>query len=126
MALMDTSAIIDLGRGNKRVLEAAAKAEREGERLLACTISVFELSAGSPPGIEEKRRRLLEPMGIVRLTQEHAEAAGKIYKNLRESGSGIGAFDALIAATAICENEPLITANKKHFGRVDGLALVFY
>ncbi len=123
---MDTSAIIDLGRGDKRAAGAAENAELRGETLFVSAISVFELSAGSPPGIDEKRRRLLEPMRTLPFSQEHAETAGRIYKQLRKNGSDIGAFDAMIAAAAICENEPLITSNKKHFSRVDGLSLIFY
>ncbi len=126
MVLMDTSAIIDIGRGNKRAVAVATKRENEGDKLLASSISVFELSAVCHAGLDEKRKKLLEPIRVILLSSEHAEAAGVIYRNLRGRGEDIGAFDSLIAATALCEDEPLLTSNVKHFGRVEGLKLITY
>ena len=126
MALVDTSALIDLGKGVKKAAEVVLNAEGEGEKIRVSSVSVFELSSGSPAGIDEKRRKFLEPMSQIPFNSEHAEIAGMVFRNLRNKGEDIGAADAMIAGAALCENEPLITANVKHFSRVEGLRLVTY
>jgi predicted nucleic acid-binding protein len=45
----------------------------------------------------------------------------KIRADLKQSGTPIGAYDLLIAATAITHNLKLITANPQEFERIQGL-----
>ena len=126
MAILDTGTIIDISRASKGVATALKEAEKQGEPFRISTISIFELSNGLPAGLDDKRRELIEPMEIVPLGAEHAERGGIIHRELRAKGQDIGPFDCLIAATALCENEPVITPNAKHFTRVSGLKVITY
>ncbi len=126
MALIDTCVIIDMSKGIKRALDCLEKLEAEGESLKVSSISIFELANGLNLGIEEKRRQILNSFQIVPFDFNHAEVAGVIDRNLKNSGKEIQVFDSMIAATALIEKERIITANKKHFERIDGLEIISY
>src|SRR3989338_2445708 len=125
MAIMDTSALIDLGKGNPKVLQAIGKAGGE-HALVIPTPAIFELSAGSPAGLDMPRRRLVETFASLSFTSAPAEQAGIVFKQLKNRGLEIGALDAMIAGMALVEKQAVITANAKHFSRVEGLQLVTY
>ncbi|MBI5036527.1 PIN domain-containing protein [Candidatus Micrarchaeota archaeon] len=126
MVLLDTSAIIDLGRGNRQLEERINRMEKAGEQIKVPSPAIFELAAGGPARLDEKRRMLLRKMQSVPFNEEHAEAAAIIYRDLREKGSDIGIFDSMIAAVAIKENEPVMTRNVKHFKRIRGIIIEEY
>lgn len=123
---MDTSAVIDLGKGREKILSIIRLLDAKGEELSISSITVFELAAGSPAGIEENRKKLIETFQIIPLSPEQAEKGALIYRKLRDEGKDIGTFDSLIAGVALIENEQLITANAKHFERVSGLQILKY
>ncbi|MFQ5772699.1 MAG: type II toxin-antitoxin system VapC family toxin [bacterium] len=52
---------------------------------------------------------------------ECAKSFGSIKSKLRSIGKPTGEVDALIAATAIAHKAVLVTANKKHYEKIDGL-----
>ncbi len=124
MALIDSSSLIQFSKGVKTAITAVKNAEERYGRLGLSTVSVFELAAGKPAGIEQERKALLQTMRILPLTYEHAERGGIIFRVLREKGEEIEPPDAMIAAVALVEGEPLITANARHFQRVAGLQLI--
>ena len=126
MALIDTSALIDFARGVRGAVRAVKSLEEREEAILVATVTLFELAAGSPPGIDEKRKALVQALQVTAFSYDHAEKAGTVYRQLRDNGTEIGPIDAMIAATALCENQPLLTANEKHFKRVQGLQVITY
>lgn len=80
-----------------------------------------------------------QPAKATRFLEEHRPAiphiglpgniawqAGQLSRDLRRTGSRIGDDDILIAATAICNNLPLVSRNLEHFKRSPGLRLLSY
>src|SRR5438445_470821 len=70
----------------------------------------------------EERARILGILGSFAtypLDGPAADEAGRIYGSLRAGGNPIGVADALIAAIALLQREPLITRNRKEFGQVE-------
>ncbi|MBI3588429.1 type II toxin-antitoxin system VapC family toxin [Candidatus Micrarchaeota archaeon] len=124
MVLVDTSTVIDIGRGKKTAAQTVEKAAAGGAPKVSA-ITLFEL-ASSPRGFDEKTRRMLEAFAIVELSSEAAVEAGAAYRTLRSAGQDIGALDSLIAGTALCTNEPLATANARHFQRIPNLRVITY
>jgi len=53
-----------------------------------------------------------------------AEAHGKLRARLQRAGTPIGDFDEMIAAHALSMGAVLVTANVRHFERVEGLDVV--
>jgi len=123
VTLLDTSALIDH-------LVDGALAERV-EDLLATSsasvsaISVFELLAGvtSEKHVQE-RRQLISLLRVIPVSSEIADRAAALFTALRSAGVTIDNEDLIVAATAIVEQQSLLTANKRHFRPVAGLSLV--
>jgi tRNA(fMet)-specific endonuclease VapC len=60
----------------------------------------------------------LLPFGI-----PEAEKAAEIRAILKSQGQPIGAYDVLIAATAIQHHLVMVTANQREFGQIPGLQI---
>lgn len=93
-------------------------------KLYLSAITQFELLAGATS--EEKWNdviKLTKDLTILPISEQVATKAAKIYQQLRTENKLIEFRDILIAATAIINNEKLLTLNKKHFSRITGLEL---
>lgn len=92
------------------------------------TIVLYELEVGIAKSVApEKRMQQLEaltatvtllPFGI-----NEVKFAATIRANLEKEGTPIGPYDVLIAATALTNNDILVTRNTKEFERIEGLQL---
>jgi len=67
---------------------------------------------------EQKIRKALLLLRVIKIGEKIAELAGKI---LRNNPGKMSFPDAQIAATAILEKAQLATGNKKHFNNIKGL-----
>ena len=106
--LVDSDLVIDHIRGAQPLPQIP----------LACSaITRCELFAGrdSPAFL----RKLLEPMQELAVDSSIAELAGELKRT-----AGLRTPDALIAASALTYDLPLMTRNRRHFERVSGLELV--
>lgn len=66
---------------------------------------------------------LLASIIILPFGNQASEIAGDIRATLAKKGTPIGAYDVLIAATALDDNRTLVTANMKEFMRITRLSL---
>ncbi len=127
MKLLDTCFVIHLqrewGRGETgpagRFLEAHA-----AEEFCIPVVTVLEFLEGYRQAREGES--LLEPFARLEVSGEVARVGSRIRRSLRERGMMIGDFDILIAATALAADLPVVTDDREHFQRVDGLAVEFY
>ena len=127
--ILDTSVLIDLLRGNREVVEKIRSLENRHVTLSLTTVSVFELWQGTDEVNEKKRERLhflLESIASFSLDTNAAKEAGKIHAALRKEGRIIDLEDSMIAGIAKVKQEPLLTRNTDHFGRINGLIIETY
>lgn len=121
--LVDTSVFIDYTRAGKGALSHILETKKKTKNdLYVPTIVIAELWAGSSMDDskeEELVKRLISGFRKVSLSVEIAKKSGKL---LREK-SVLGAFDAIIAASALHVDAQLATNNVKHFKKVKGLRL---
>ena len=68
--------------------------------------------------------RLCAALGVDDLDIEDMDAATDIYADGKNAGRLIEDSDILIAASCLARGYTLVTANTRHFERVDGLQLV--
>lgn len=121
--LIDSTPFIDLLRGYPPAKQAFQ------EILFGQSISVvtkLELAAGSKTKTEiQKIIRLLETLevAILPITEEVSRTAEELFISFYHS-NGLGIQDALIAATAIVNNEELATHNRNHFDFIPNLKLL--
>jgi predicted nucleic acid-binding protein len=106
--LLDTDVLIDHLRGHRHLGD---------EDAAISVISRAELFAGSEPQ-EKSVEALLEGCEEVAVDVSIARRAGRIKRR-----TGLKIADALIAATALEHNLPLLTRNLRHFERVANLVV---
>ncbi|MDR0705820.1 MAG: type II toxin-antitoxin system VapC family toxin [Planctomycetaceae bacterium] len=94
------------------------------DEILISTIVKYEILCGASDEQLEYWKRILDGIEVLAFDCTIVDAACQIYRQLKQSGCLIGLPDILIAATAITNNLPLATLNRKHFERIDKLRLV--
>jgi len=70
---------------------------------------------------EKILQEILSRVKILPLGYEEVLIAGEILANLQKAGQPIGIEDVLIASTALHHGCTLVSANIRHFQRIDGL-----
>jgi tRNA(fMet)-specific endonuclease VapC len=68
-------------------------------------------------------KALLRELPVVNFDSASAVQAAKIRAQLQRIGRPIGAYDGLIAATALAHGLIVVTHNTREFSRVEGLVL---
>jgi predicted nucleic acid-binding protein len=122
--LFDTDVLIWVQRGNKR---AARTIESAHER----TMSILTYMKLMQCPISKDMQRIIKSFvsdfdfAILPLTENIGHRAA-IYIEQYSLSTGMRAGDAIIAATAVENNIPLVTANKKHFKDIAGLELKIF
>lgn len=91
-------------------------------------ISLAELYEGvyysrDPEGDERDLQDFLRGVTVLGINEEAAKIFGRERGRLRATGMIIGDADLLIAATALQYDLTLLTNNRRHFERIDGLRI---
>lgn len=103
-----------------------------GARVAVSVITVSELLHGyfraRPRSRKLARERfirsLLADLEILPVDLPVAREHARTWADLAERGESVGAYDLLIAATAIAHQAPLATLNVREFRRVKGLRIL--
>jgi predicted nucleic acid-binding protein len=127
--ILDADVII---RGEKGVFDLAGwAASRPNDQFEVAAITVAELWHGVERGVEphkSKRRKYLEiivaALPIIPYTEQTAYGHARLWADLQSTGSMIGAYDLIVAATALERGSHIATFNKRHFAMVKGLQIV--
>jgi tRNA(fMet)-specific endonuclease VapC len=122
--LADTDVLIDYLAGVQPVRDRVA-AYVDTEQLQTTAVNCFELLSGAGPGRRGQAvRQLVEALNVLPLDRAAAERAADVRRKLERAGRPIGMGDSLIAGIAMAHGLPLLTRNRSHFERVEGLKLV--
>lgn len=126
MYVLDTNTIIYFFKGMGNVSNMLF--QKPPNSIGIPTIVLYELEVGIAKSVApEKRMAQLEaltaivtilPFGI-----DEVQSAAKIRADLEKEGTPIGPYDVLIVATALTNNDILVTRNTKEFARIEGLQL---
>jgi tRNA(fMet)-specific endonuclease VapC len=93
--------------------------------LFISAVSLYELYMGATTKEKEADvQNITSDLSILAFTDAVAQKAAEIYHQLRRSNQMIEFRDIFIAATALVNELPIVTLNKKHFKRVDGLQIL--
>jgi len=118
VCLVDTDVAIDFLRERayaRKLLEHWA-----GEGLLAIsTLTHLEIYQGMKAGEEGATNSFLDGLISVAVDALIARWAGRMLGELRSKGVTVGIADAIIGATALQINAPLLTNNVEHYPFAD-------
>jgi predicted nucleic acid-binding protein len=92
-----------------------------------CELESGAARASDPVAERELLAELLTDVEIATPAPDAlARTNGELLADLDRRGSQIATMDLLIASTAIVASARLVSANRRHFERVPGLALLTY
>ena len=122
--VVDTSVFIDFLRSTKKETTILFNLP-DNSKLFVSTVTLFELYAGATtPAKWEDIRLLTEDLIILPLTIDIAQQAAIIFQKLRNENQIIEFRDIFIGASALTNNLPILTLNKKHFSRIKNLEVL--
>jgi tRNA(fMet)-specific endonuclease VapC len=121
MTIADTDVLIDY-LAERGAAAALIATELERGSLQTTVVTRFELLAGARlPRQRENLRRFLDAIPTLPLDVAAADRAAKVRRDLEGHGKAIGMGDSLIAGIALQHGATLMTRNRRHFERVEGL-----
>lgn len=129
--LLDTSFLIDLMRGDSGAISTARDLEADLVQQRVSAMTLFELYYGVAKSDQATAERetvasVIESKPIVPADAAVMTKAGRIAGGLAADGEAIDDGDAIIGATAITLDEPVLTRNEADFERVDGVRVETY
>ena len=127
MFLLDTNACIRILNNSSSPLVVRIRQHNPADILL-CSVVKAELIYGAyySSRVADNLRlldRFFEPFVSLPFDDACSGVYGRIRSDLARSGTPIGPYDLLIAATAVANKVTLVTANSSEFGRVAGLSI---
>jgi tRNA(fMet)-specific endonuclease VapC len=122
--LVDTSILIDLFRKTDKSNAALVSLVRQGYSYSISAITEYEIYTGTTSSQVDFWDDFLKQTNVLTFDKAVAKVAVDINKELKRKRKLIDIADLFIAATAISNNLPLATLNKKHFERIDGLTIL--
>ncbi|MBR2216427.1 MAG: PIN domain-containing protein [Selenomonadaceae bacterium] len=124
---LDSNIVIDVLREKESALNFLRSLTQAGNRVSICPIVYYEVMRGFLNANASKRveqfNRLYEAMLKLPFDERAIMEAVRVYVNLPK-GQRIEDNDIYIAAIAMVNDCTLVTANTKHFGRIEGLSIV--
>jgi tRNA(fMet)-specific endonuclease VapC len=123
MTIADTDVLIDFLAASEPA-GARVRAELQNGSLATTVITRFELLSGARSARAMRAiGELMESMPTLELNSAAADRAAAVRRSLERKGSTIGMADSLIAGVVLTVSGVLLTRNRRHFDRVDGLRL---
>ena len=136
MAMLDTTALIDLSRSERSPLRSRVAAVLRqlldaGEDLHTSRINEAEFRVG---GFRAKNRqqetrtieRVLDGFPVLEFDAVAALCFARVKAHLLDHGRPTGDADLLIAAIALANGQSIVTRNAAHFAQIPGLAVAAY
>lgn len=129
---LDTSALIDVLRGNETVLRETDRLEQEGGQPVLSTVAMFEVLSGvefTRSRLERTRlESLLSRVRIEPFDQDSARRAAELRAEFLRVGRSPGAPDVMIAGQALAGGHVLVTRDRNlaSVAAASGLQVVLY
>ncbi len=127
MYLLDTNILSELVKKRPNPYLLTQLRSKKSNALFTSCICIMELRYGSALRADFEvfwlkiNREIISRVNIVPIGAKEATVAGDILADMRKAGQSIGIEDVLIASSAITHKCVMVTANIRHFSRIDGL-----
>ena len=127
--LLDADVVIGGEKGSFDL--AAWVASRPDDLFEIAAITVAELWHGVERAGEPHRTRrrnyllpILRALPIIPYTEQTAYEHARLWAELESAGKMIGAYDLIVAATALDRGSHVATFNRRHFAAIKGLNVI--
>lgn len=124
IVLADTSLLIDLFRKTDKSNAALVALVRQGYLYCISAVTEYEIYSGAALGQIDFWDTFLQKIQVLPFDKAAARIAVDINRDLKRKRKQIAVPDLFIAATAVANNLPLATLNKRHFERVGMLRII--
>lgn len=124
IVLLDTSVLIDLFRKSDKENSVLVSLIRQGYTYCISSVTEYEIYTGTTSGQIGFWNNFLQKTEVLSFDKNVARVAVEINRELKRKRKLIDTADLFIAATAVPNNLPFATLNKKHFDRIDNLLIV--
>jgi len=126
--IVDTDVLIYLMQGDDRTMRKVQALEEERSKLAISSVSLFELHHSIERVRDSDHRRraidaVLETRHTYPVDAAVMKKAGRIDGRLASEGRAIGMGDTIVGATALVQEDPVLTRNVDHFDRIDDLEI---
>ncbi|KYC39653.1 twitching motility protein PilT [Scytonema hofmannii PCC 7110] len=125
--LLDTCVISDFIKGEENTLKRLKSTSPADIFISSLTLMEVKYGLAINPQkalkIQSAIEAFLSSITILSFAASEAEQAAQIRSILKTAGTPIGAYDVLIAATALTHNHILVTSNEREFQRVPNLQI---
>ena len=123
MKIIDSDVCIEILRGNAEVI---AKRGTVDDEVATTWITAAELAYGAEKSRDPERNvtlvtEFLATLPVVGLDRPAALEFGRRKAMLERAGMRIADADLLIAAIALAHGASVVTGNRKHYERIEGL-----
>lgn len=123
MKILDSDVCIEILRGNVKVIE---KRRAVDDDVATTWVTASELAYGAEKSRDPERNltlatEFLATLPIVGLDLPAALEFGRRKAGLERSGMRVADADLLIAAIALAHGASVVTGNRKHYERIEGL-----
>ncbi|MDQ6904011.1 MAG: type II toxin-antitoxin system VapC family toxin [Bacteroidota bacterium] len=96
----------------------------EGYEVQISAITDYEVYSGATTAQLPFWDELLKKVKVLAFDKDVVELAVTINRQLKQKRKQIELADLFIAATALANNLPFATLNRKHFDRIDSLKII--
>ena len=124
IVLLDTSILIDYYRKTDKIKSVWVKLIDEGCEFAISVITKYELYSGAAQSQIDFWDSILETITIFPFNENCVDTAIQLQHSLKRKRKQLDIADLFIVSTAVTNNLPIATLNKKHFDRVDNLTLI--
>ncbi|MCF2490029.1 type II toxin-antitoxin system VapC family toxin [Dyadobacter sp. CY347] len=124
IVMVDTSILIDFYRKTDKSNSIWIKLVREGYAFTISAITKYEIYSGANASQTAFWDNVFRQIEIISLDEDCIDTAVHINIELKKKSKQIALADLLIAASAVANEMPLATLNRKHFERIDPLTLI--
>lgn len=125
---VDTDILVDFLRKREPGFSSYGK-HRTRSKILISSVSAFELSYGANLSSNREKRisevqSILQNHPVAPFDSASASSAAEIAADLRSKGESIEIRDLFNASICLSRQVPILTRNKSHYQRVEGLRLI--
>jgi len=124
VVMVDTSILIDYYRKTDKANSVWIALIRQGYTFTISAITKYEIYSGATQTQFDFWNTVLQAVEVVPLDEAAVDIAVEVNATLKRKRKQIELADLFIAATAISNNLPFATLNRKHFDRIERLAII--